>query len=235
MNNALIVVAKKPIPGFTKTRLCPPFTPEDAAEFYRCLMLDTLALAARLDAADHTVAYTPANAHVYFKELVPNNFQLVPQQGAGLGERLAHALDHHFQLGYQRVVIMNSDGPTLPLECLEESFSGLDGADITLGLGHDGGYYLIGMKRLHVELFRGIAWSTDQVIPQTLDICRRQGLAVHCLPEWYDVDVEADLDRLRTDLAQNPSAAPCTWTFLEKISRRAAGQPAAAPVCSCCP
>jgi glycosyltransferase A (GT-A) superfamily protein (DUF2064 family) len=111
---------------------------------------------------------------------------------------------------------MNSDGPTLPLACLEEAFAGLDGADITLGPGHDGGYYLIGMKRLHPDLFQGISWSTEQVIPQTLELCRRLGLSVHRLPEWYDVDVEADLERLRRDLARHPESAPHTSAFLAR-------------------
>jgi hypothetical protein len=215
MENALIVVAKEPVPGRTKTRLCPPFTPESAAEFYRCLLLDTLALMARLEIADHTVAYTPDSARGYFEELAPNDFRLIPQQGADLGERLATALAHHFDLGYRRAVIMNSDGPTLPQACLEDAFSGLDSADITLGLSHDGGYYLIGMKQLHPDLFRGIDWSTEQVIPQTLAICRRLGLAVYQLPAWYDIDVEADLARLAGDLARDPAAAPRTWAFLQ--------------------
>jgi rSAM/selenodomain-associated transferase 1 len=214
MENALIVVAKKPVPGLTKTRLCPPFTPESAAEFYRCLMLDTLALMAQLDTIDHTVAYTPSGARDYFAKLAPNGFQLVPQEGADLGERLANALAHHFDLGYRRAVIMNSDGPTLPKAHLEEAFSGLDRADITLGPGHDGGYYLIGMKQLYPELFRGVTWSTELVIPQTLAICRRLGLRVHTLPEWHDVDVAADLDQLRRDLTRDSALAPCTRTFL---------------------
>lgn len=214
MDNALIVVAKEPIPGLTKTRLCPPFTPAGAAEFYRCLLLDTLALMSRVEVADHAIAYTPTEAQPYFERLAPNGFGLVPQRGADLGERLANALCYHFDLGFQRAVIMNSDGPTLPLACLEEAFSGLDRADITLGPGHDGGYYLIGMKRLHPELFQGIAWSTDRVIPQTLAASHRLGLRVHQLPEWYDVDIEADLKRLRQDLARDPTLAPCTRTFL---------------------
>ena len=111
---------------------------------------------------------------------------------------------------------MNSDGPTLPLAHLQEAFSGLNQADVTLGPGHDGGYYLIGMKKPHPVLFRGITWSTEQVIPQTLAICRRLGLAVHQLPEWYDVDIEADLERLYRDLVREPGAAPHTWEFLQR-------------------
>jgi rSAM/selenodomain-associated transferase 1 len=215
MTNALIVVAKEPVPGQTKTRLCPPLAPESAAEFYRCLLLDTLALMAQLESADRTVAYTPAGSREYFAGIVPDGFRLVPQQGADLGQRLAHALGQHFEWGYQRVAIMNSDGPTLPLAYLEEAFAALDRADITLGPGHDGGYYLIGMKRHYPGLFRGIAWSTEQVIPQTLAICRRLGLSVHHLPEWYDVDVAADLERLHHDLQRDPSLAPHTRVFLE--------------------
>ncbi len=216
MDNALIAVAKEPVPGRTKTRLSPPFSPESAAEFYRCLLLDTLALMKRLEIADHTLAYTPTSARDYFARLSPNGFRLVPQVGADLGARLAHALGQHFELGYRRVAIMNSDGPTLPLAYLAEAFSGLDRADVTLGMGHDGGYYLIGMNRLHRELFQGIDWSTERVIPQTLAKCRRLGLSVHALPEWYDVDVAADLARLRCDLARDPASAPRTWAFLQE-------------------
>jgi rSAM/selenodomain-associated transferase 1 len=170
------------------------------------------------------VAYTPANARTYFEKLSPNGFRLIMQEGADLGGRLAHALNYHLELGYQRVVIMNSDGPTLPLAYLENAFSGLDNADITLGPGHDGGYYLIGLKQPHPELFQGIAWSTNQVIPQTLDICHRRGLTVHQLPEWYDVDVAADLERLSHDLAVDPSAASHTWTFLQDWNSPIKGQ-----------
>jgi rSAM/selenodomain-associated transferase 1 len=215
--NALIVVAKEPVPGRTKTRLCPPFSPESAAAFYRCMLLDTLSLMQRLEGADLSVAFAPPAAEAYFRGSVSNGFRLVAQRGADLGERLANALAHHFDLGYRRVAIMNSDGPTLPLACLEEAFSALDRADVTLGPGHDGGYYLIGMKRPYPELFQGIAWSTEQVIPQTLAIARRLGLAVHCLSRWYDVDVGEDLPRLRRDLQRDPAAAPRTWDYLRAM------------------
>ena len=214
MDASLIVVAKKPEPGFTKTRLCPPFTAQEAAQFYRCLMLDTLALAARVQGVEHCVAYAPVGARSYFQSLVPEGFSLIPQQGTDLGERLANTLADRFQQGYRKVVVMNSDGPTLPLPYLEEAFRQLQHYDVSLGMGHDGGYYLIGMKQLHPELFENIAWSSDQVISQTLDTCRRLQLKVHQLPQWYDVDVADDLQQLRSDLAKNPTAALRTGAYL---------------------
>ena len=133
--------------------------------------------------------------------------------------RLANALAHHFERGYNRAVIMNSDGPTLPLAHLSTAFTSLDYADISLGMGHDGGYYLIGMKRLEPTLFQDISWSTGRVIPQTIEVCRHLGLKIHKLPEWYDVDVEDDLDLLLHDLRRNPTSAPYTYAFLQHLGK----------------
>jgi rSAM/selenodomain-associated transferase 1 len=218
MDASLIVVAKKPDPGFTKTRLCPPFTPEEAAEFYRCLMLDTLELVTRLKGVAHCLAFTPAKERAYFQSLVPESFDLIPQTGRNLGQRLANTLSNRFEQGYRKVVVMNSDGPTLPLFYLKEAFSGLEHCDVTLGLGHDGGYYLIGMKQLQRQLFEDISWSSGLVISQTLAICRRLRLKVHLLPQWYDVDVADDLRQLRRDLSENPALAPRTKAYLHRWS-----------------
>ena len=219
MDASLIVVAKKPEPGFTKTRLCPPFTPQQAAQFYRCLMLDTLDLAARVQGVEHCLAYAPLEAYSYFQSLVPEGFSLMPQQGTDLGDRLASVLADRFRHGYRKVVVMNSDGPTLPLPYLEQAFQQLQQCDVALGMGHDGGYYLIGMKQMQPELFENIAWSSNRVISQTLDVCRRLQLKVHRLPQWYDVDVGEDLQQLRFDLAKNPTAAPRTDAFLRRWHR----------------
>ena len=216
MDASLIVVAKKPEPGFTKTRLCPPFTPQEAAEFYRCLMLDSLELAARVQGVEHCLAYAPVGARSYFQSLVPKGFSLIPQQGADLGERLANTLADRFQHGHRKAVVMNSDGPTLPLPYIEQAFRQLQHYDVSLGMGHDGGYYLIGMKQMQLELFENIAWSSDRVISQTLDTCRRLQLKVHRLPQWYDVDVADDLQLLQSDLAKNPTVAPRTGAYLRR-------------------
>ncbi|HID86031.1 MAG TPA: glycosyltransferase, partial [Anaerolineae bacterium] len=114
MKLGLIIMAKEPMPGRVKTRLCPPYTPEEAAELCRCFLLDTFELAAMLQGVKVTIAYFPAKAGRTLKARVPPAFELMPQRGADLGERLSNAFEELFSLGYERVVAIGADSPTLP-------------------------------------------------------------------------------------------------------------------------
>jgi rSAM/selenodomain-associated transferase 1 len=216
MKRALIVVAKEPSPGTTKTRLVPPLTPEEAAELYRCLLSDTLELMGRVDGAQPVLAYTPAQAEPFFRGFVPHGFQLIAQRGPTLGQRLDNVLRAHLEQGYVQAVVMDSDSPTLPPAYLQQAFQQLDQpeVDVVLGPTEDGGYYLIGLKRPCSALFE-VAMSTPTVLQETLELARRQGLRVACLPAWYDVDNAEDLQRLRRELAAQPNdIAPSTRRLL---------------------
>ena len=203
-SNALLVIAKRPTPGQTKTRLTPPLTAEQAAALYECFLVDTLDLVRRVPETDPLIAYLPAEARAYFAALAPD-FGLVLQEGAGLGERLDNALTGCLKRGYERAVIMNSDGPTLPASHLARAFDALsDGADVTLGPSADGGYYLIGVRRPAPRLLREVRMSTPTVLADTLALAAEEGLRVELLPAWYDVDEAADLVRLAGELADAP-------------------------------
>jgi hypothetical protein len=102
---------------------------------------------------------------------------------------------------------------------LLQAFAALENSDVDVVLGpsEDGGYYLIGLKQPHPDLFRGIAWSTDRVTTQTLVKADAMGLKVVRLPFWYDVDTAADLDRLRAELPTLPDdALPNTRRLLDE-------------------
>jgi rSAM/selenodomain-associated transferase 1 len=219
MKRALIVVAKRPAPGQTKTRLCPPLTPRQASELYRCFLLDTLDLVARVDGVQGLVAYLPLDAQDYFRAVAPPGFACVPQQGAHLGERLDRALRLVLAQGYEQVVVMNSDGPTLPLRFLEDAFRRLEDprVDVVLGPSDDGGYYLIGLKRPCSALF-DVTMSTPRVFEDTRARARESGLTLVCVPCWYDVDVAEDLERLAAELdAAPPDVAAHTRRFLATV------------------
>lgn len=213
--DALLVVAKRPAPGHTKTRLTPPLTPEQAAALYECFLRDTLDLIRQVPDVQPAIAYLPAEARSYFATLAPD-FELVVQEGESLGERLDNALIGCLNAGYGRVVIMNSDGPTLPASCLAAAFDSLhNSADVVLGPSDDGGYYLIGLRRPAPRLLREVRMSTPDVLADTLRIAGEEGLRVELLPPWYDVDDEASLARLRFELATAPpEVARHTRAFL---------------------
>lgn len=201
--NALLVVAKRPSPGQTKTRLTPPLTPNAAAQLYEAFLQDTLALIRCVPNVKPIIAYLPEGDEDYFKSLAPD-FDLLPQRGADLGARLDNALMHCLSNGFTRAVIMDSDSPTLPMEYLIEAFTQLDHADGVLGPCDDGGYYLIGLKRPAPRLLRDVQMSTPNVLRDTLALAAEENLKFSQLPMWYDVDTVSELQRLQAELETLP-------------------------------
>jgi len=216
MTNALLVVAKRPAPGQTKTRLTPPLSPEEAAFLYEQFLCDTLDLIRAVPNVRPIIAYLPEGEEDYFRTLAPD-FDLLPQRGDDLGARLDNALIHCLNDGFERAVIMDSDSPTLPADCLAQAFTALDTADVVLGPCDDGGYYLIGLKRPAPRLLREVKMSTPSVLRDTLALAAEEGLTVAQLPTWYDVDTAAELDRLCEEFrALSPDRASYTRAFLSK-------------------
>lgn len=214
LTNALVTVAKRPAPGQTKTRLTPPLAPRQAAALYECFLCDTLALMRQVAGVQPVLAYLPLGEKGYFAELAPG-FELVCQDGPDLGTRLDNVLTHYLRLGYNQVVVMDSDSPTLPLACLTAAFAALAGdADVVLGPCDDGGYYLIGLKRPAPRILREVQMSTPTVVADTLALAAAEGLRVQLLPVWYDIDDGTTLARLLGELVTAPAEiAPFTRTF----------------------
>jgi uncharacterized protein len=200
----IIVMAKHPQVGKTKTRLVPDLSPGEAADLYQALLLDTLSLVASQTWAELAVAITPPGSRSYFESITPPGTLLLPVDGMDIGGCLAQALDMSLGMGYRKALALNSDGPSLPAQYLEQAALYLEEAELVLGPGEDGGYYLLGMSRLHGAIFEGIAWSTAQVFTQTLDRAAGLELRVALTPAWYDVDTPADLHRLQEELQTLP-------------------------------
>lgn len=205
-------MAKTPLPGLTKTRLCPPFLPGEAAALARAFLLDTIDTLQAGPEIDPFIAYTPREAEPLFRALIPPRFGLVSQPEGDLGVRLAGIAGQLFAAGYGRVLLMAGDTPHLPAVTLREGISRLEGADITLGPCEDGGYYLVGMRRPAPGIFSGIPWSTAEVLACTLARARAAGYSVVLLATEYDLDRVEDLVRLQDDLARGVIRAGCRYT-----------------------
>ena len=219
--NTLLVVAKQPFPGQTKTRLCPPLSHSQAAELYECFLRDTLDVMRQVRDVHCVIGFLPEDAHDYFRQLAPS-MKLTCQVGASLGERLDHLLTEVLVNGLQRAVVMDSDSPTLPAEYISQAFDLLTDADVVIGPTRDGGYYLIGMKQPQPHLLRDVQMSTPHVLADTLKLAKATGLAVSLLPTWYDVDTIDDLYQLDEEISRSSknSSAAATRDWLARTDWR---------------
>src|SRR5947199_4433672 len=199
---ALAVMTKAPKTGRVKTRLVPPLTPEEAAELNKCFLRDTATAISsacsrrpvgdegKTARASAIAVYTPVGAESAYTDILPADFSLLPQRGDKFGERLYFAVEDLFKCGFDSVCLIDSDSPTIPVADFVEAVKLLTspGERIVLGPCDDGGYYLIGLKKLHRELFEQIDWSTERVLAQTRQRAREIHAEVKLLQPGYDVD-----------------------------------------------
>lgn len=197
-----MLFARAPEPGRSKTRLASALGAEGASRLYEALLADTLD---RLRAAGVPLEIHAAgagDAREWFRDRYPD-LPVRRQEGQGLGDRLEAGFQRAFRSGVTRAVAVGSDHPTLPGEYLARALRSLEDHDAVVGPGRDGGYYAVGVRReswpAAGALFRGIPWSTEDVLAATRNAAREAGLNLGELPEWYDVDRPGDLDLLRRD------------------------------------
>jgi hypothetical protein len=246
---ALAVMTKAPQPGRVKTRLVPPLMPEEAAELNKCFLRDTATAIssaccrrpvgdagnrhdtgashseAATEKARGVAVYTPIGAESAYDDILPSDFSLLPQRGDKFGERLYFAAEDLFKCGFESVCLIDSDSPTVPAENFAEAVELLNTAEdrVVLGPSDDGGYYLIGVKKPHRQLFEQIDWSTERVLNQTMQRSAKIGLEVKLLPPGYDVDDDASLRRLSNELLADTTSAdvaPHTREFLASFVKR---------------
>jgi uncharacterized protein len=211
----IAVMAKASQAGQSKTRLCPPLTFEEAAQFNTAFLHDVAAnIAAASQQADIAgyLAFGPPGSAPFFCEILRDVRPSVGLLDAWLpsfGDCLLRALTAQFERGHTAAVVLNSDSPTLPTSLLVETALWLaePGDRAVLGPSTDGGYYLLGLKQPHTRMFEGIDWSTERVAQQTLERASEIGLSVHMLPAWYDIDDAQALRTLHAELCGGASFA----------------------------
>ncbi len=249
---AIGVMAKAPQAGRSKTRLCPPLEPTQAAALSAAFLRDVtenIAAAALSAPIQGLIAYAPSGSETLFDGHVaegtgliladglPHHPEAMPAAVQGFGRCLLHAIQAMLAEGYGAACVLNSDSPTLPTALLVRCAQALlsEGDRVVLGPAEDGGYYLLGMKAPYARLFADIAWSTNSVADATRVRAQEIGLEVVELPTWYDVDDQAALTRLRQEFSgkHDPVGlrsypAPATEIALGQIGLLAVAQVRAA-------
>lgn len=175
-------------------------------------MGDEAALSVYKQLLDHTVSITkdlPVVKTVFYSNFLEpadvwqdSRYKKQLQEGSGLGERMRHAFEYSFKQGIKKTVIIGTDCFELSSAIIINAFAYLDSNDVVLGPAHDGGYYLLAMKENQPQLFENISWSTEEVLEQTLSICKELNLSVFQLPVLADIDNEEDLKRFNSQTSQ---------------------------------
>ena len=224
-------MAKAPQAGRSKTRLCPPLDPAQAAALSAAFLRDTtenMRAAARAAPIVSYAAYAPLGAEGLLQPhlapgtrlLLADGSPVLPAGVAGFGRCLLHAVLGMLAAGHDAACVLSSDGPTLPTERLIEAAELLlaPGERAVLGPAEDGGYYLLGVQTAQAALFADIAWSTATVADQTRARARSLGLPLAELAPWYDVDDAASLATLLGD--RTGHSAPETTAVIARLGLR---------------
>src|SRR5574341_1058651 len=133
--DALVVMAKAPVPGMVKTRFVPPLTHEQAAQLYRALLLDQLRHLRTIDGVERYLAYAPTDAEPIMRELGGDDYRYMAQRGAELGERMKNVFGDLRQHGHRGIVLVGSDLPALPTQMIYEAYERIAGDERRVVLG----------------------------------------------------------------------------------------------------
>jgi len=239
---AIVLYARAPSRGAVKTRLIPLLGAAGAEALHRALLTDSLRLLRSAARASGAIPYLSFSEPWRVSRRGPDaglaraaaGIARLPQTSGALGRRMRTTLRELLRRGHDRVIILGSDAPTLPPERITRALQYLNaGSEVVLGPARDGGYYLIGARRIIPGMFTGIPWGTSRVLERTRRVLRSRGVAHRLLPPWYDIDRPADLRRARRHLATTrargarrppsdprPFAARRTASFLRGLGGR---------------
>ena len=176
----VLVLAKAPVPGRVKTRLCPPLTPAEAADVAAAALADTLDAVRGADVAGRVLALDG--------ESDAAGFDVRPQRGSSFDARLGAALDDAAAASPLPLLVVGMDTPQLGSAGIEAAARALLTADAALGLAEDGGWWCLGLRRPRASLVLGVPASRDDTGARQGARLREAGLSVAPLPVLRDVD-----------------------------------------------
>jgi len=206
-----------------KTRLAPHLSDSRLLTLRRALLADTLRTAGDLRPRNEVIVFVePGDASAEVEALSASPLACVPQVEGDLGSRMRAACTHLIEtLNCDAAILIGTDIPLLTGDHLHEARETLaTTGGVVLGPADDGGYYLIGMRTVHTELFEGIAWGTSSVLTDTLRIADRVGIEARLIRPAYDVDTIEDLRRLEGDLrGASPDLAPHVRAWFNDSNR----------------
>ncbi|MDO4312161.1 MAG: TIGR04283 family arsenosugar biosynthesis glycosyltransferase [Eubacteriales bacterium] len=202
--NAIIIFTRIPAAGKTKTRLMPYLTPEECKKLHLCFLRD-IAKQCRKAAADIYVCYTPEGEPGELKDIFGRQAGYFSQKGENLGARMEQGIRQVLEWGYQSCVLIGTDIPEIRGSDLRQAFTILEDKDVVFGPTADGGYYLVGMKKLHSEVFAGQSYGHGSVLTNTMRAFAETGIRTGSIRMLHDLDTREDLCGYRERMREFPA------------------------------
>lgn len=190
--NALIIIAKYPEEGLVKTRLNGFMPADKILELYKYLLEQTIHKLSEIPGIDTYIAYAPEDAENYFSRFGTG---LIRLPGFDLGLNMSHSFNVIFRKGYQKVALVGADIPDLSASIILHAFNLLSDNDLVYGPAEDGGYYLVGMKKLIKEVFENVPWSSDTTLSKSVEQAGIAGYTVGYTNKLWDIDTIEDVKK----------------------------------------
>lgn len=190
--SALIIIAKYPEKDNVKTRLKGLIPDDKRLELYVNLLNSTIEKLGRVAGVDTFIAFAPENAKEYFSQF---NVGLIPLYTADLGTRMFEAFTEVFNSGYKKAALVGADIPDLSASIILDAFTVLSDNDLVYGPAKDGGYYLVGMRKLIKEVFESVPWSSSQTLNKSLKQARNFGYSAGFTETLSDIDTIEDVKK----------------------------------------
>lgn len=216
----IIIFTKAPITNLAKTRLATLFNYSKAAKLSEAFLKETIALINSMQV--HIVKFIyffPEDFFEYFKSIAGNSWNILVQKGSDLGEKLFNVFkeqsinnkNNNDNIGgdvdsncNNKIILIGSDIPTLPANLIQRAISELDKCEIVIGPAYDGGFYLLGAKKISRKIFSNVRWSTIYTLSDLLANVNKLKINYTLLPEWYDIDDVKGLKMLKKTLKLIP-------------------------------
>ncbi|MHC1750658.1 MAG: TIGR04282 family arsenosugar biosynthesis glycosyltransferase [Cellulosilyticaceae bacterium] len=194
MKKAIIIFTRVPVAGQTKTRLQTVLTPSLCARLHSAFLQDIHAVCQEVE-ADAYICFTPSDQKMILEDLLGeiNSFE---QEGHDLGEKMYQAIEFVLSKGYDKCILIGTDVPEITKLDLDEAFDALSKCDLVLGPSLDGGYYLVGMTKPIECVFEKQTYGSGNVLEQTIQSAKRNGLSWKLIKAYLDVDEAGDLEIL---------------------------------------
>jgi rSAM/selenodomain-associated transferase 1 len=185
--NLLIIFVKNIKLGKVKTRLAKTVGDDNAFKVYKALV----------EVTENATSNINVDKRIYFSDAIidekwPNDFKAV-QKGNDLGERMSNAFKDGFTSGYDNIVLIGSDLPNISEDIIIHGFDSIKSKDIVFGPAEDGGYYLVGFSKFHNCVFENKAWSTSNLLKETLTELNQKNIDVSIIVTFNDIDTFEDL------------------------------------------